>query len=391
GDAMDMGVRLSTIVIGLTAFLTLVDLFATQAILPTLVRTYGVSPAAMGVAVNASTFGMAASGLLVAIFSRYINRRLGVLISLALLTIPTALLATAPNLAIFATLRVIQGLCMAAAFTLTLAYLAENTSAKDSAAAFAAYVTGNVASNLFGRLMAAALADHFGVANTFYVFAALNLSGAVLVFFALAKTRPMPATPVAPVSPIDAIRAHLQNPPLRATFAIGFLILFVFIGTFTYVSFVLVRPPLALGMMSLGFVYFVFAPSILTTPVAGRIAQRFGTRRTVWASIVLASAGLPLMLASTLTPVLLGLVLVGVGTFAAQAIATGYVGQVATADRGTASGLYLASYFSGGLTGAAVLGQVFDRFGWSACVAVIAIALLLAALFATAMRSQQAA
>src|SRR5207247_959932 len=65
----DMGIHLPNFVIGLTAFLTVVDLFATQAILPTLVRTYHVAPSAMGVAVNASTFGMAASGLLVALFS----------------------------------------------------------------------------------------------------------------------------------------------------------------------------------------------------------------------------------------------------------------------------------------------------------------------------------
>src|SRR6516162_11557469 len=66
--------HLSTLVIGLTAFLTVVDLFATQAILPTLVRAYGVTPAAMGVAVNASTFGMAASGLVMALISRNIDR-----------------------------------------------------------------------------------------------------------------------------------------------------------------------------------------------------------------------------------------------------------------------------------------------------------------------------
>ncbi|MBN8478807.1 MAG: hypothetical protein J0L91_07560, partial [Burkholderiales bacterium] len=52
------------------AFLTLVDLFATQAILPTLARAYGVAPAAMGVAVNASAFGMAIAGLAVALFGR---------------------------------------------------------------------------------------------------------------------------------------------------------------------------------------------------------------------------------------------------------------------------------------------------------------------------------
>ena len=58
---------------------------------------------------------------------------------------------------------------------------------------------------------------------------------------------------------------HWRNPALRAAFGIGFCILFAFIGTFTYVNFVLVRPPLALGMMDLGFVYFVFLPSIVTT------------------------------------------------------------------------------------------------------------------------------
>ena len=60
------------------AFLTVVDLFAAQALLPTLVQRYGVSPAAMGLAVNASTFGMAAAGLAVALFSRHIDRRTGI-------------------------------------------------------------------------------------------------------------------------------------------------------------------------------------------------------------------------------------------------------------------------------------------------------------------------
>jgi MFS transporter, YNFM family, putative membrane transport protein len=81
-----------------------------------------------------------------------------------------------------------------------------------------------------------------------------------------------------------------------------------------------------------------------------------------------------------LTAILTGLVLIGVGTFLAQATTTGFVGRAATSDRGAASGLYLASYFFGGLVGSAVLGQLFDRFGWNACVAGIALALLLAAL-----------
>jgi predicted MFS family arabinose efflux permease len=383
------GALLRTFVIGLTAFLTLVDLFATQAILPSLTRAYGVTPAAMGFAVNASTFGMAVAGLGVALFSRHIDRRWGILVSLALLALPTALLASAPNLTVFTLLRVAQGLCMASAFTLMLSYLGEQCSAADAGTAFAGYITGNVASNFIGRLISAAVADHFGLASNFYFFAALNLAGALMVYFTIARTEPMMEMEPAAPSPLAAWGTHLRNPPLRAAFGIGFCILFAFIGTFTYVNFVLVREPLSLGRMELGFVYFVFLPSIVTTLMAGRVAQRFGTRQTVWGSLALAGIGLPLLLAPNLTLVLAGMVLVAVGTFFAQAIATGFVGKAATADRGAASGIYLACYFFGGLAGSAVLGQLFDRIGWTACVAGIGSALALAGLLTRHMQLER--
>jgi len=375
-----------SLVIGLTAFLTVVDLFATQAILPSLTKAYGVTPAAMGFAVNASTFGMAIAGLAVAYFSRRIDRRKGIVASLTLLAIPTALLAVAPNLTVFTMLRVTQGLCMSSAFALMLSYLGEACAMEDTAGAFAAYITGNVASNLFGRLMAAALADHLGLAGNFYVFSMLNLAGAVLVYFYLRRTSASAISGASGHSAFAVWREHLRNPALRAAFAIGFCILFAFIGTFTYVNFVLVRPPLSLSMMGLGFVYFVFAPSIVTTPLAGAAVAKLGARRTFWAAIAVAIAGLPMLVVPSLPLVLGGLALVGVGTFFAQAVATGFVGRAASADRGSASGIYLACYFAGGLVGSAVLGQAFDHLGWAACVTGVGLALGLAALLGARLK-----
>ena len=151
-------------------------------------------------------------------------------------------------------------------------------------------------------------------------------------------------------------------------------------------NFVLVRPPIGIGMMALGLVYFVFLPSMVTTPAAGGFARRFGARRTIWGALALAVIGLPLLVAPSLAAVAVGLMLVGVGTFFAQAVATGFVGRAATANRGAASGMYLACYFGGGLVGSAVLGQVFDRFGWPACVLGIALALAAAAVLAVQLR-----
>jgi predicted MFS family arabinose efflux permease len=176
------------------------------------------------------------------------------------------------------------------------------------------------------------------------------------------------------------------DPALRAAFGLGFCILFAFIGTFTYVNFVLVHAPLSLGMMGVGFVYFVFLPSVITTLLAGRAVALFGMRPSLWGGLAISALGLPLMLSSHLADVLAGMVLVGVGTFFAQACATGFVGKAARSNRGVASGTYLACYFFGGLVGSAVLGQLFDHFGWLACVAGVGAALALASALVAKIR-----
>lgn len=370
--------RLRPTVIGLIAFLTVVDLFAAQALLPSLVVHYQTTPAVMGLAVNSCTLGMALGGLAVAFNGHRIERRLGIASCLLVLTLPTLALAFAPNIAAFAALRIVQGLLMSSAFGLTLAHIGEAVAPEQMASTFAVYITGNVASNLGGRLIAAAVVDQAGLAASFAVFAALNLAGALLVLAVVGKTRSVAQGLASGIGKASVWRSLFQIQSLRAAFSIGFSILFIFIGVFTYVNFVLTRPPLSVSMMQLGLVYFVFLPSILTTPFAGRLSQRFGTGRGIQLSLGLAGLGLPLLLASQLAFVLIGMTLVAVGTFAAQALATGYVSQTSGQNRAAAGGIYLFSYFLGGLAGTALLGHVFDRLGWTATISCIGLVLVIA-------------
>jgi predicted MFS family arabinose efflux permease len=379
---------LRSLTIGLMAFLTVVDLFGTQAILPTLAHAYGVTPAVMSVTVNATTFGMAFAGLAVTMFSHRIDRRRGVAASLLLLAVPTALLATMPPLALFAALRVIQGLFMATAFSLTLAYLGEACSARAATGAFAAYITGNVASNFVGRLFSAGLADYLGLPANFLGFALLNVAGAALALATLHNTAPQANGSERP-SIGEIWSEHLRNPTLRVAFAVGFCILFAFLETFTYINFALAGPPFGIGPMMLGVVYFVFLPSIFTTPLAGQLVAWMGRARGLWAALAIAALGLPLLIVPVLPLVLIGLILVSIGTFLAQAIATGIVGAAAMGQRAAASGMYLAAYYLGGLIGTAVLGQVYQRLGWSGCVAGVAVALAVPAVLAVLLRTRQ--
>lgn len=388
GESKPAVLRRSTI-IAMISFLTLIDLFGSQALLPQLVVAYKVDAATMGVAVNASTFGMALAGLTIAWFADRIDRKKGIWISLALLSIPTALLSVTTDVTMFAALRVLQGICMASAFTLTATYLSEQCDITAASGALAAYITGNVASNLFGRLMAGSLAEQVGLEGSFLAFAALNLAGAALAYSLIGPTSG--GLPARSGPPLDAWRAHLANAKLRAAFLIGFVILFLFVGVFTYVNFELVGPRLGVDPMMLGAVYFVFLPSLFTTPAAGPLVQKHGAGMCFQIGGLVTLAGLALCFAPSLWAVLAGLALVAVGLFFAQAAVSGFIGRAATHARAAANGLYLSSYYFGGLAGAAALGQVYAAGGWSALVAVSMALTLVAMALARAMRETRAA
>lgn len=375
------------LLIGLMAFLTVVDLFAAQALLPSLAHHYGVSPSEMGLAVNACTLGMAAAGLGLALIKPAIVPRIGISVSLALLALPTLMLAVAPGLFSFSLLRIVQGLLMATAFSLTLSHLGMRFAGMAAAGAVAAYITGNVASNLVGRIIAAAVVDTAGLPAAFLAFATLNILGAALAL----KLITTPAQPLVAATPATMQGGRVfgtagEGRDLAASYAIGFCILFAFIGVFTYVNFVLTGPPLSISMMQLGVVYVAFVPSIISTPLAGRLVGRVGFGQALRIALLSGATGLPLLAASSLPAVVLGMALLAAGTFSAQAIATGYVTHRAREAGTVASGLYLASYYIGGLAGTIVIGLIFEHFGWGASLITTAAVLLMAGLAAGAWR-----
>ena len=364
-------IRRSTIV-GLISFLTLIDLFGSQALLPQLIVAYETDPGLMGLAVNASTLGMAVSGLVVAWFAARIDRKRGIWVSLVLLSVPTFFLGLVDTVSAFMTLRILQGVFMAAAFTLTLTYLSEQCDVTAAGGAMAAYITGNVASNLIGRLLAVSTADYLGLAGSFWTFAVLNLFGAGLAFLLIGPEDQTPPERTGP--PLEAWRRHLSHQALCVSFFLGFAILFVFVGVFTYVNLYLTAD-IGISPSLLGVVYVVFLPALVTTPYAAQAVTRFGPKRVFQIAALVAIGGVALTLVPRLTLILAGLALIGASTFFMQAAATGFVGRTATQNRAAANGLYLSCYYVGGLTGAFLLGWVNTLGGWTA-VAVIVVGVI---------------
>ncbi|MDF2766695.1 MAG: transporter, partial [Rhodospirillales bacterium] len=139
-------------------------------------------------------------------------------------------------------------------------------------------------------------------------------------------------------SALAAWAEHLRNPQLTASFAIGFCILFAFIGTFTLQLRARARADRLGSDEPRLHLFRVPAVDLHHLAGAGRAVQRMGARTSLWRGFGVAAAGLPLLIQPNLATVLIGLALVGIGTFLTQATATGFVSRAATGDRGSASG-----------------------------------------------------
>jgi predicted MFS family arabinose efflux permease len=348
---------------------TLSGLFGPQAFAPLLATDFTGGAAATGAAINTIMLGMALGGVLATILTPRLSRVTVLSLLLLATSVVTAGLAGTQGLRMLAWLRFLQGVLMAASFATTMAYVAESWGERGHVARLmAAYVTGNVLSNILGRMMSGWIADHAGWPIAFLALAALQAAGALAAWRLLPRDK-LPARPRA--SDVwRSVQSNLVNTELLSCLGVGFLIMFLFSGVFTFANFRLAAAPFWQGPTDLGKTYLVFLPAVLTTPLAARTALCFGYARAMTLAAAGALAGLLLTLGDTLASMLIGMMLVGVAAFYAQALATSFCGLVARSGRASSAGLYLAAYYTGGLAATLILGPVYERYGWSGLIAV---------------------
>lgn len=361
---------------GTSAF---IDMYATQPLLPLLRTTFGASEAAVGATISTLTFACALSAPLVGPFADRIGRKRVIVTAIVLLGIATLATATATTLQALVAWRFVQGLFMPGIFAVTLAYIAEEFPAAVGGRAVGAYIAGNVFGGFFGRYLSALVASRTDWHAAFVVLGLLNFVGAAIVFAALPRARRFSKS-VSIGASLRAMAGFVRNPVLLATYAVGGSILFALVATFTFVTFYLAGPPFGLGTAALGNVFFVYLAGVFATPLAGRLIDRMGHRRTLLAAVAAGVFGIALTLIPSVIAVVVGLAVMSSGIFCAQAASQGYIGVVASAQRSSAAALYFSVYYAGGGLGAVLPAVAWSHGGWPATVALVVAVQVVAAL-----------
>ncbi len=362
--------------VGLAGFCAFINLYSPQSILPLLSREFGASAVEVSSIITVSTLAVAVTAPFTGTVADVLGRKRVIVAAMFLLVIPTLMVGMATSLSSLIFWRAVQGLMLPPIFAVTIAYIGDEWPTHEATTAAGIYSSGSSLGGFSGRLVTGLLADLIGWRAGFDALALIAFAGAIAVAFLLPPERKFVRSEGLLASGRQML-AHFKNRQLLATYAVGFGVLFNFICTFTYISFYLAAAPYNLSASWLGAIFVVYLTGSVLTPLTGWAVGRFGRRRFTVRVIVLWIGGIALTLAPSLPLIILGLAISAGCGLICQAISTGYVAITAKVGRSSAVGLYVTCFYGGGSFGAACGGLAWTIGGWPACVALVAVMLVI--------------
>lgn len=375
---------------------TFAQLYAPQAVLPLIADEADVSAATAALTVSAATLGLAAAVIPWSMVADRIGRVPAMAIGILGATALGVAAPFSPDIAVLLAIRLFEGVALGAVPAIALAYLSEEVDVRHAAAAAGSYIAGTTVGGLSGRLIAGPIADLADWRVGVWAAAALCGAAAVLFLSLVPRSRgfvPSRSGSTAPSgSALHRLRAAARRPGQLAVYAQGFLLMGAFVALYNYLGFRLSAPPFSLPHTLVTLLFLAYLAGTFSSPWAGVLATRHGRLPVLLVSIGVMAGGTALMLAPSTPAVLLGLVTMTAGFFAAHAVASGWA--PALADPGTraqVSSLYYLGYYGGSSLFGWCLGLMFTGLGWPALVAAVvvmcAIAASLALLFLRTARS----
>ncbi|MFD1029961.1 MFS transporter [Metaplanococcus flavidus] len=344
------------------------NLYAIQPLLPVFVEEFQISVSVSSLAMSLTIIGLIIGLIVLGFFSDRNGRRSYITYSLLGSAIPFFITPLTESFTVFLILRFIQGFALAGVPAAALAYISEEIDRKNVAYATALYISSNALGGMLGRVLSGFLTDTFSWQTTFYIFAGIGLILFAGVWKLLPRSRHFTASNVNFAKDISGFLIHLKNPVLQVVFGLGVVLQISFTGVWTYLPFYLQAHPFDMSLQSISYLFFAYSIGVIGSPIAGKAAESFGLEKVRLLGVLFLSLGTFMTLSPYLWLIVIGLCLTCFGFFAAHSLTAASVGQEATHHKGSASSLYLVSYYIGVALGSSFLSPLWISGGWSGLI-----------------------
>ncbi len=354
---------------------TFAQLYSVQGVLPLISADLGVSAADAALTVSAATVGLALAVIPWSATADRIGRLRAMYFAVIGATVFGLIVPLMPNLSAILVVRFFEGVSLGGIPALALAYLTEEVHKLHAGIAAGTYVAGTSIGGLLGRVVAGPVGDFAGW--RIGVLAVSLLSGLAAVGFILLAPR---QRGFAKRSKHDGgpglagrLLANLRNPALLVLYAQGLLLMGGFVAVYNYLGFRLGADPFFLPATLTSLLFLAYLAGTFSSRFAGGLSARLGRRRVLAGGTSVMIVGVALTMAPWLPVILLGLLVLTAGFFAAHAMASGWTPVLAKTGPAQAAALYNLFYYIGSSLIGWCGGIVFQSLGWDALALMVII------------------
>jgi YNFM family putative membrane transporter len=372
-------INLAVFAAGYSTFLLM---YAVQPLLPIFTEEFHISAAASSLALSLTTACLALSMLVVGAVAEGWSRKPVMSVSLLAVAILTLLSSTVEQWPTFLLIRTVEGIALAGLPALAMAYVGEEIHPDAVGVSMGLYVGSGALGGMTGRLLTGVLADVFSWRPALAVIGVIGLAASVIFSSSLPASARFRPRSLSIANLRDSYKAHLSDKIILALVAEAFLILGTLVTVYNYIGFRLLAAPYSLSQSIVGSVFGLYVLGFFSSSLIGMLSHRFSRPRLLQAGLATMLAGITITAARPLAAVITGVALVTIGFFAAQSVASSWVGIRAREAKAQASALYLFFYYMGASVAGSFGGFFWTAYGWNGVAAFLALLLIVALVIA---------
>jgi YNFM family putative membrane transporter len=357
--------RRASLALFASGFATFGLLYCVQPLLPEFSKDFGVGAAGSALALSLSTGVLAVAMIFAGILSDRVGRRPVMAVSLLASSVLMLLVSLMHQWHAVLLLRTLLGLTLSGVPAVAMTWLAEEMDAGSLGLGMGLYIGGNAVGGMSGRLIAGVVADYWGWRAGVATVGCIGLIATAVFWSRLPVSRHF-VPRRADLRALPASFADLfRDGGLPWLFALGFVLLGVFVTMYNYLGYHLLAPPYRLSQTVVGLIFTVYLIGSFSSAWMGQLAGRIGRARALGISLCLILAGVALLALPQLWVMALGITLVTFGFFGGHSVASSWVGSRGGRHRAEASALYLFGYYLGSSVAGALGGLFYTAHGWT--------------------------